>query len=106
MCDPSLSQNNVLIPFSVRPSKAEDIDEVEREDVVAGVVDRDRLMSHNVVPFTGRGRADDHSNHGKRSAAAVQCSGGLSTISAVPALRAFVRNRPRADDPGRLKFVE
>jgi hypothetical protein len=29
------------------------------------------------MPFTGRGRADDHSNHGKRSAAAVQCSGGL-----------------------------
>lgn len=27
--------------------------------------------------FTGRGRADDHSNHKKRSAAAVQCSGGL-----------------------------
>jgi hypothetical protein len=33
---------------------------------------------HNVVPFTGRGRADDHSNYGNRPAAAVQCSGGLS----------------------------
>src|SRR4051812_11195877 len=30
------------------------------------------------MPFTGRGRADDHSNHSKHSAAAVQCSGGLS----------------------------
>lgn len=29
------------------------------------------------MPFTGRGRADDHSNHSKRPAAAVQCSGGL-----------------------------
>ena len=31
---------------------------------------------HNVMPFTGRGRADGRSNYGKRSAAAVQCSGG------------------------------
>ena len=30
------------------------------------------------MAFTGRGRDDDHSNHDKRSAAAVQCSGGLS----------------------------
>src|SRR5687768_8862664 len=37
----------------------------------------------NVGPFTGRGRADDHSNHSQRSAAAVQCSGGLVGISAV-----------------------
>ena len=35
-------------------------------------------MPDNVLPFTGRGRADDHSNYSKRSAAAVQCSGGLS----------------------------
>src|SRR4051812_47180823 len=31
----------------------------------------------NGMPFTGRGRADDHSNHSGRPAAAVQCSGGL-----------------------------
>jgi hypothetical protein len=35
------------------------------------------LRPYNVGPFTGRGRADDRSNHSKRSAAAVQCSGGL-----------------------------
>ena len=29
------------------------------------------------MPFTGRGRADDHSNYSNRPAAAVQCSGGL-----------------------------
>jgi hypothetical protein len=33
----------------------------------------------NVLPFTGRGRADGHSNHSERAAAAVQCSGGLSS---------------------------
>jgi hypothetical protein len=33
---------------------------------------------HNVVPITGSGRADDRSNYGKRPAAAVQCSDGLS----------------------------
>ena len=31
------------------------------------------------MPFTGRGRADDHSIHSNRPAAAVQCSGGLSS---------------------------
>jgi hypothetical protein len=39
------------------------------------------IEAHNGLPFTGRGRADDHSNYGKRSAAAVQCS-GLCLIAA------------------------
>jgi hypothetical protein len=65
---------------------------------------------HNVMPFTGRGRADDQSNHNKRSAATVQCSGGLflgraAALSkiAVEAQRAQVRfdvlatTRPRVD---------
>lgn len=30
------------------------------------------------MPFTGRGRAEDHSDQNIRNAAAVQCSGGLS----------------------------
>src|SRR5687768_13939226 len=29
------------------------------------------------MPFTGRGRAENRSNYSRRSAAAVQCSGGL-----------------------------
>jgi hypothetical protein len=29
------------------------------------------------MPFTGRGRADNHPNHSNRPAAAVQCSGDL-----------------------------
>jgi hypothetical protein len=37
----------------------------------------DWLQGDNVMSFTGRGRADDHSNYSKHSAAAVQCSEGL-----------------------------
>ena len=44
---------------------------------------------HNGMPLSGRGRAEDHSKYGKRSAAAVQCSGGLSG-SRLAVLRAFV----------------
>jgi len=36
------------------------------------------LGMYNGSTFTGRGRADDHLNHCKPSAAAVQCNGGLS----------------------------
>src|SRR3954468_19703179 len=34
----------------------------------------------NGLPFTGRGRADDLSKFSKRSAATVQCSGGLAAV--------------------------
>ena len=36
-------------------------------------------MPYNVVPFTGRGRANDHLKFSKRPAAALQCNGGLCT---------------------------
>jgi hypothetical protein len=41
------------------------------------------------MPFTGRGRADDHSNYSKCSAAAVQCSGGLSRMPQPPPTSPF-----------------
>src|SRR4051794_9460084 len=65
----------------------------------------EELPLHNGLPFTGRGRADDHSNHSKRSAAAVECSGGLcpcfaattsiSTTSSSPPQRLEGRRRGR-----------
>ena len=62
------------------------------------------LLLANVMPFTGRGRADDHSNHSKRSAAAVQCNGGLCHALLPPLIAAW---RPTAlqcarDSPTRL----
>ena len=44
------------------------------------------------MPFTGRGRADDHPNYGKRPAAAVQCSGGLSRGRTAVAKRTSDKN--------------
>src|SRR4051812_43041258 len=40
-----------------------------------------RCQSHNGMPITGRGHADDPSNHSNPSAAAVQCSGGLCPLA-------------------------
>lgn len=36
------------------------------------------------MPFTGRGCANDHSNHSNRPAAAVQYGGGLATLEHGP----------------------
>src|SRR3954454_13773970 len=47
------------------------------------------------LPFTGRGRADDHSNSSKRSAAAVLCGGGLRRVCYLPSSYARDEESPR-----------
>jgi len=62
------------------------------------------------MPFIGRGRADDHSNHNKRPAAAVQCNGGLCSlpvfVTELRKVNAAVRQRDRADRAKKCVCIE
>jgi hypothetical protein len=80
----------IAFAFRIRLRKAEDVDEVESKDAVAGVVDRDSLMSHNGPTFNGRHRADGLSIFPERSTRCRSIAAFSYSAAAPPSKTVYV----------------